>query len=91
MFRLIPITVLPLLVACSTWPDIPSSAASETGPWPELQPFGQIGQPSADPERDAANQDVEARAASLRARANVLRRPVPDDDAMERLRQSLAR
>ena len=46
----------------------------------------------AEPESDegAAQAALLERAERLQGKADVLRRPVPDDDAMERLRQSLA-
>ena len=80
-----------LLVACVSWPDVPTTQSTETAAYPTLLPLEQIGQPSSDLEREAATEEILARANGLRARANVLRRPVPDDDAMERLRQSLER
>ena len=79
-----------LLTACA-WPDIPNTDTADAADWPVLQPFDLIGAPSVDPEREAANEEIQTRADDLRTRAETLRQPLTDDDAMERLRQSLAR
>lgn len=79
------------LAACASWPDVPVTDTAEAADWPALLPIDEIGSPPVDPDRETANDALLERAADLRARAAMLRRPVPDDDAMERLRQSLGR
>ena len=78
------------VAACGDWPDVPDTATGgPIGPWPSLQPIGgsqelvQVSDPSFDV--------IENRAARLRARASVLRTPVPDQASFDRLRAQIAR
>lgn len=89
MRRLILLTFLLLLAACADWPDVPASETAEATDWPVLLPLDEIGAGPDDPERDASNEALLRRAEGLRNRAAVLRQPIEDDDAMERLRRSL--
>ena len=79
------------LTSCVDWPDIPASSDADAADWPSLLPVDEIGAPPETEDREQAIETLQNRAATLRARAEVLRRPVGDDEAMERLRQSLIR
>ena len=82
---------LPLVLAsCISWPDIPESASVASSEWPSLAPLDEIGEDPVDLDREMATERLIARSERLRARADLLRRPVADDDAMERLRQSIS-
>lgn len=85
------ILLMLMLSACVEWPDVPASQSAEDTSWPRLLPLDEIGAAPEDPDRDASNEALLRRAENLRNRAGILRRPVQDDDAMERLRQSLNR
>ena len=79
------------LCACADWPDLGPSEVAQDGHWPELLPFDAFddGRGSRIDEGDA--EALAARAAGLRGRAAILRRPVVDDDAFEEMRARMAR
>ena len=79
------------LSGCVDWPDVPVSPTADAADWPELLPLDEIGAPPTVTDNDAAIETLENRAEALRARAQVLRQPVEDDAAMERLRRLLDR
>ena len=83
------------LAACAQWP-LPEETGGRatTGTWPELLPLSQSlpnPQPVTDANPDEQAQALLDRAAALRARARLMRRPVADQAAFERLRLLLAR
>jgi hypothetical protein len=84
--------LLPMLAACGDWPDLGEAVPrADAGGWPMLIPLSDLPQPpesSTDPDAEARR--LLARAASLRARAALLRTPVPDDAAFESLRARIA-
>lgn len=78
------------LVGCADWPsvDTPKSQLA----WPSLVPLSSISVPGETVSEVEANDLLLSRAAALRARAALMRRPVSGDDAaIERLRGRLAR
>ena len=80
------------LPSCGGWPNVPQSAGSgASDTWPELLPIRQIGGPVSAEDPDAIREDLAARTASLQARAAILRQPTEGPDAMEDLRERLAR
>ncbi len=92
MVRPIAILLVLLLPACGGWPDVPESATSrDTDTWPELLPLRQIGGPVAKEDPEAIRAELAARTANLRARADIMRQPAEDADAMEDLRARLTR
>ncbi len=92
MRRMTVISTILLLASCADWPDVdaprPSRAVVD---WPELIPLSDLPTAGGTREEDDANRALMARAEALRARAALLRRPVPDSAAFERLRARLAR
>jgi len=92
MFRMFAIgAAIALLTACGDWPEVPNVAASNAkGAWPTLTPVS--GFPSvATDDHDTQTQSLLARARALRARAALLRRPVDNQDDLERLRRLISR
>ena len=79
-----------VLAGCTPWPNVPASGSASSDEWPVLLPLESVipSQPAGDGE--AAQTALLERAERLQNKANILRRPVPDDEAMERLRQRLA-
>lgn len=92
MIRIVAPIAFCILTACGDWPEVPGSVAQgRSGSWPALVPLTDvIGLPT----EGATGQDeagrLDARADALRARAAVLRAPVPDSDAFEALRARMA-
>lgn len=79
------------LLGCSDWPDASEVGDVQSdGPWPSLVPTAELFAtlPAA---RSGEADRLAARAASLRARAAVLRRSVSTRDEMEALRARMAR
>ena len=95
MFRAILISILfAFLAACVEMPDVdvPRRTAG-TGAYPTLVALDMLGRPLSAAEQKAADEAamaVQARTAALNARAAILRGPVPDNAALERLRARLA-
>ncbi len=89
--RVISILIVFCLAGCSDWPQAGGEQfARSTGPWPALVPLGDV----LDSAPTAHGQDAEqlsARAASLNARARILRRNASTRDEMEALRARLPR
>lgn len=94
MFRTFAVIALICATSCSDWPDVDTPELSgSSADWPELVPISELPTDVAsntNSENDA-NDSLSARAAALRARAAILRRPVPDSDAFEQMRGRLAR
>jgi hypothetical protein len=86
------ILALVILCSCGPWPDTSGvPLARQDQPWPQLLPLDPILDPAGPPPTsDAEARALSARAAALRMRAAVLRRPVEDDAAMEALRARLS-
>lgn len=88
------LTVLGVVLAgCGPWPETGGPPLSQSrGNWPELRPISELVRPQAVPTaRQEDAEDLLARAEALRARARLMRRPVPNSDALEALRTRLAR
>jgi hypothetical protein len=80
-----------LTSSCGAWPDIEPSSQTQNGTWPTLLPLDQVaGARQASPTQAEA-QRLAARAANLRARAQIMRQTVADQEAFEALRARLAR
>lgn len=86
----VPILFAFVLVGCGPWPNVPESGNGSSDEWPVLLPIESVIPVEPKSDEAAAQAVLLERAERLQNKANVLRRPVPDDDAMERLRQSLA-
>ncbi|MEL6169283.1 MAG: hypothetical protein AAFR35_11365 [Pseudomonadota bacterium] len=88
---------LATLNACGTQPDLgdaPSNAAAERAPFPRIAPLDSVLEPdlaAATDREDLANLSLEARAERLRARAAILRQPLTDDAALDRVRAAARR
>ncbi len=81
-----------LLSACGSWPELDAPLRNDPGAWPVLLPLDDVsGLSDNDGSAQSEAQRLASRAAALRARAAVMRRPVSDGDAMEALRARLAR
>ena len=79
-----------LLVACGDWPDLgDETSQGQAAPWPVLRPLDEILEGTGGTLSEADGQRLAARAAGLRARASILRRPVEDDAAFEAMRARL--
>lgn len=80
------------LTGCTDWPDASGTAPPlrESGSWPSLVPTSELFE-SLPQARDDEAETLAARAAALRGRAAILRRPVTNSDQMEALRTRLAR
>ena len=80
-----------LLSACVEWPDVdaPRTSRGNAG-WPELQPSSTLSATTGDAE-ELASAALQARAAALRRRAILMRKPVTNETDFERLRTALAR
>ena len=86
------VAMLLTLTACGSWPQFAASPRSNTSDvWPTLLPIGDIAGASNDQSSQSAARALSARAAALRARAQIMRQSVPDQDAFEALRARLAR
>lgn len=82
---------LPVLTACSTLPDIPPLPDSGRAA-PALLPMDEMLASVAAPRAtDATSDALAARAARLRARANLMRGPVLDPDTRARLAAAIVR
>ncbi len=92
MFRAFLVVTLFCVAGCSDWPDVdtPRPSRASVG-WPELVPISELPSQNGAETEESANETLLERAAALRARAAVLRRPVPDSAAFERMRARLAR
>lgn len=73
------------LTACGSWPDVGGPTLSRDASWPTLQPLSElIAEGAVTP---ASNDDaarLAARAAALRARAEVLRSDASDMESLRR-------
>ena len=79
------------LGACSDWPDTGlQSDAARNAPWPRLVPISDVLAVPADRIAEGDTEALVARAAALRARADILRQPVAGDAAFEAMRQRLS-
>jgi hypothetical protein len=80
-----------LMSACGEWPDVPYSTASQANAaWPTLVAIEDalpVAGSALSPEQGA--EALALRAADLRRRAALLRSPVADQEAFERLRARL--
>jgi len=92
MYRVLALLVLVLAASCADWPDVetPRPSRAAVG-WPELIPIAELPTSTASANEEVSNEILLARAAALRNRAAVLRRPVADSEAFERMRSLLAR
>lgn len=80
------------LAGCAQFPEIDAvnAAAPPAGDPPPLLSFADLQAATEDGPVPAANTDaLEARAAALRTRAAILRRPAGDKDALEAMRARL--
>lgn len=93
MIRRSDLSLLFCLAACGASPDVPESAGrGQNGAWPELMPLSELVAPEAagtTGEADALR--LAGRAAALRQRAALLRRPVDGDGDLEALRALIGR
>ncbi|MDD9921484.1 MAG: hypothetical protein OXQ92_04260 [Boseongicola sp.] len=93
MARLCLPLLLIVLSACTDWPDVPN-ASLERGQssWPSLVPSSNM--PTGVFGGDQNTQPIEqllARTRALRARAQIMRRPVNNQDELEALRRIVFR
>lgn len=79
-----------VLSACSDWPDIGPARVSQDAPWPRLLPLDAFLDAPEQRIEDGDAERLAARAAALRSRAAVLRRPAGDDAAFEAIRARMA-
>lgn len=81
------------LFACGGWPDLGEPTLERSSrDWPDLLPLSQlVADGGVDTASDEDAQRLAARAAALRARAQILRADAGDADAMEALRARLQR
>ena len=91
MKRFVPVLIAFMLASCSEWPDLPAPEASKTDEWPVLLPLDTLLSNLERGDEETAQAELIERAERLQDRADALRRPLPDEAAMERLRQSLSR
>ena len=83
-----------VLAACADFPAIEEAdrGAGPIGAPPPLLPFDELEvATTASPTAESGIDTLEARAASLRARAAILRQPLLADDDIDELRARLAR
>lgn len=79
------------LSACVDWPDIPGETSqAQDAPWPTLRPLSEVLSGTTGTISVLDGETLAARASALRARADVLRRPVADDAAFEAMRARMA-
>lgn len=90
--RLMVLAALATAAGCSQFPEVDAFAASQaTGPAPALLPLDQVLAADAAPARAAdAGEALAARAALLKARAALMRGPVPDPATRDRLGAAVA-
>jgi len=92
MIRVLSLLATFTLAACTDWPQVDGPENREvTRTWPELRPLSELRTASGEPVTDTT--EIEAlieRTEALQRRAATLRRPVPDRDAFDALREELA-
>lgn len=91
-FGAFPAILAVMMSACGPWPQVDAPLRSDDEAWPTLLPIDQV-TALADTGTSAQTQaqQLSARAAALRARAQIMRQAVPDQDAFDALRARLAR
>lgn len=87
-----PLVIVLALAACSDWPEVDVSGRTDADlAWPSLRPLDDSTSSATLPADNATAFDtLQARSDQLRARAALLRTPVPDQASFDHLRARLA-